>query len=111
MAAKAFIVEVVKATAQAVVEDGAARNGECAILADGEASSVEGIVLCLQIVLELVVGDDFTRTLALVCEDAACEGAEGLGGAGSYLSLRKEISIVGGLIIGNRKDDLPCARG
>lgn len=94
MGAKAFIVEVVKVTAQAVVEDGAARNGECAIAADREACSVEGIVLCLQIVLELVVGNDFTSTLALVREDATCKGAEGFGGTGSYLSLEKGLSIV-----------------
>ena len=64
-----------------MVEDGASGNGEGVIAADGETPRVERVVLYVQIVLELCVGDDLAGTLALVCEDAAFERAVGLGGA------------------------------
>lgn len=70
-----------------MVEDGASRDGEGAVAADGEAGRVEGVVLEVEVVLELGVGDDLAGTLALVREDAALEGAVGLRGAGSCLSL------------------------
>ena len=48
----------------------------------------------MHIILELVVGDDFAGALTLVCEDAAAEGAVGLGGAGSYLSLKEKSALI-----------------
>ena len=71
-----------------MVEDSASRNGEGVVFADGEASGVEGVVLHVEIVLELGVGDDAPGPLTLVCEDTAFEGAVGLGVARRDLCLR-----------------------
>ncbi len=68
-----------------MVEDGAAGDGEGVVFADGEAARVAGNVLDVQVVLELVVCDDFAGALALIGEDAAFEGGVGLGGAGCSL--------------------------
>ena len=65
-----------------MVEDGAASDSKGTIAAHGETPRVDRVVLDVQVVLELVVGDDRTGALALVCEDAAFERAVGLGGAG-----------------------------
>ena len=70
MGAEAFIIEIVEGAAQAVVEDGVSVNRQSVVAVDAEASSVEGIVLQMQIVLELVVGNDLACSLALVGQHA-----------------------------------------
>ena len=41
-----------------MVEDGASGHGEGIVFADGKATGVDGVVLHVEIILELVVGDD-----------------------------------------------------
>ena len=64
-----------------MVEDGASSNSKGAIAANGETPRVDRVVLYVEIVLELRVGDDLTGTLTLVCKNATFERAVGLGGA------------------------------
>lgn len=45
LGAEAFIVEIVEGTAQAVVEDSASRDSKGAVVADGEASGIDRVVL------------------------------------------------------------------
>ena len=85
LGANGGIVEVVEVAAQAVIEYGTPSNGEGVVFADGEATGVEGTVLEMEIVLELIVGDDFSGTLALIGEDAPFEGGVGLGSASCML--------------------------
>ncbi len=92
MGAEAGVVEVVEGAAEAGVEDGASGNGEGVVFADGEAARVAGDVLDVQVVLELVVCDDFAGAFALVGEDASFEGGVGLCGAGC--SLRGELVLL-----------------
>lgn len=47
--------------------------------------------------MELGIGDDFTSSLTLVSEDAAFEGAVGLGGAGGGFLLRGKLALLGWL--------------
>ena len=85
LGANGCIVEVVEIAAQAVIEDGATCNRQRIVFADGEASGVEGTALEMEIVLELVVGHDFSGALALIGQDAAFEVGVGLGGASGML--------------------------
>jgi hypothetical protein len=68
------VVQVVEATAQALVEDSRGTESEGAVGADREAISVDGSSLGWSIELELVVGRDVSGTALLVGELAVGEG-------------------------------------
>ena len=74
LVALGLAVQVVEVTAQALVEDGGAADGEGAVRASGPASSVDGTSLGRAIELELVVGGDVTSALLRVGEHAVLEG-------------------------------------
>lgn len=70
----ALIVQVVKVTTEALVEDGRAAKGESAVAADGPASSVDSTGLRWLIKLELVVRGNVTNAAFVISEDTVCEG-------------------------------------
>lgn len=72
-----LVVEVVECAAQAFVEEGTSSNSEGIVAAYGETVGVEGVVLDVTIVLELVVGDDGSGTQALVGQDTTFKGGDG----------------------------------
>jgi hypothetical protein len=74
LVAFALRVEVVEVTAQALMEDGGAANGEGAVGASRPTSSVDGTSLGRAIELELVVGGDVTSALLGVGEHTVLEG-------------------------------------
>ncbi len=68
------VVEVVEFTRQALVEDGGGAEGNGAVVAGGETSSVDGAGLGRgAIELELVVGDNGADAALLVSQDTVLE--------------------------------------
>lgn len=96
----AAIVQVVEATAQALVPDGGATEGEGAIVAHGEARGVDGIALRGLVELELVVGGNVTSAALGILQVAVAQGEDegsfvtaGALGRRSQLLLLTEVRI------------------
>ena len=85
------MVEIVKGTAQAAVEDGTAANGECAVLADRPSAGEESSGLCWVVELELLVGNDLASTTFLVGELAILEGDDWCACASLPLTLQWQL--------------------
>lgn len=96
----AAVVEVVEVTGAALVEDGGAAEGEGAVLAGGEASSVDGASLGRSIELELVVGDNGTGAVLAVLEDGVLEAQDKGLVAGAVALLRR--LLASGVSFGHR---------
>lgn len=82
-----LIVQVVEGSAQTLLEDDVAANGECAVLADGPAGGVDSTSLSWAIELELTVVGDVTSAALSVLENTTLEGEDQSAGATLLLSL------------------------
>ena len=80
-----LVVEVVEGAAQAVPPARCAADGEGLVLADGEATRVDGTCLWRAVELELVVRNDAAGAVPAICEHAVdeseVEGAIGILGS------------------------------